>query len=182
MFSSELCLFSIHTEMPPAIATNLHHTIGGNNLNINLPENNAVLRLEVELRDKNARRRPNYRNKGHAGDRIRAASPANGAAHPTPPNPNHFFIPMEKVRSIFGLLFCTFMVIIDPLVLLLNLTLNTFASAKLPKAFQMKSHHQFAVAVKMSRIASNLIRFCSASGNKCYLLTYQKTHSVHLNK
>lgn len=120
--------------MPPAIATNLHHTIGGNNLNINLPENNAVLRLEVELRDKNARRRPNYRNKGHAGDRIRAASPANGAAHPTPPNPNHFFIPMEKVRSIFGLLFCTFMVIIDPLVLLLNLTLNTFASAKLPKA------------------------------------------------
>lgn len=84
--------------MPPAIATNLHHTIGGNNLNINLPDNNTgVLRLEVELRDKNARRRPNnHRHKGFAGNR--AASPVNGAVHQTPPNPNSFFIPMEKVR------------------------------------------------------------------------------------
>lgn len=84
--------------MPAAIATNLHHTIGGSNLNINLPENNAVLRLEVELRDKNARRRPNHRNKGHGGDRHRGPSPATGIAHQTPPNPNHFFIPMEKVK------------------------------------------------------------------------------------
>lgn len=84
--------------MPPAIATNLHHTIGGNNLNINLPDNNAVLRLEVELRDKNARRRPNNRHKGFAGDgRKRPASPVSGAVHQTPPNPNNFFIPMEKV-------------------------------------------------------------------------------------
>lgn len=85
-------------EMPPAIATNLHHTIGGNNLNINLPDNNAVLRLEVELRDKNARRRPNHRNRGFAGDGRHRAGPTNGAVHQTPPNPNNFFIPMEKVR------------------------------------------------------------------------------------
>lgn len=78
----------------------MHHNIGGNNLNINLPDNNAVLRLEVELRDKNARRRPNYRNKGYVGDgRNRAASPG-GAVHQTPPNPNNFFIPMEKVSFI----------------------------------------------------------------------------------
>lgn len=106
-----LCVFCVET--PPVIASNLHHTIGGNNLNINLPENNAVLRLEVELRDKNARRRPNHRNKGHAGDRIRGTSPASGAVHQTPPNPNHFFIPMEKVRTIVGLLFYTFMIIIE---------------------------------------------------------------------
>lgn len=85
-------------EMPPAIATNLHHTIGGNNLNINLPDNNAVLRLEVELRDKNARRRPNHRHRGFTGDGRNRAGPANGAVHQTPPNPNNFFIPMEKVR------------------------------------------------------------------------------------
>lgn len=86
-------------EMPPAIETNLHHTIGGNNLNINLPDNNAVLRLEVELRDKNARRRPNNRNRGFAGDaRKRPGSPTSGAVHQTQPNPNNFFIPMEKVR------------------------------------------------------------------------------------
>lgn len=85
---------------PPVIATNMHHNIGGKNLNINLPDNNAVLRLEVELRDKNARRRPNYRNKGYGGDgRNRAASPG-GAVHQTPPNPNDFFIPMEKVSFI----------------------------------------------------------------------------------
>lgn len=112
-FSLKMCLCVFCVETPPAIASNLHHTIGGNNLNINLPENNAVLRLEVELRDKNARRRPNYRNKGHAGDRIRGTSPASGAVHQTPPNPNHFFIPMEKVRTIVGLLFHTFMVIIE---------------------------------------------------------------------
>lgn len=94
--------------MPPAIATNLHHTIGGNNLNINSPDNNAVLRLEVELRDKNARRRPNNRNKGFAGDgRKRAASPVSGAVHQTPPNPNNFFIPMEKV-SIYSYCFTPF--------------------------------------------------------------------------
>lgn len=83
-------------EIPSAIATNLHH--GSNNLNINLPDNNAVLRLEVELRDKNARRRPNNRYKGFVGDgRNRAASPVGGAVHQTPPNLNNFFIPMEKV-------------------------------------------------------------------------------------
>lgn len=88
-------------ESPVAIASNLHHTIGGNNLNINLPDNNAVLRLEVELRDKHARRRPNNRHKGFTGDgRNRAASPVSGAAHQTPPNPNNFFIPMEKVRKL----------------------------------------------------------------------------------
>lgn len=91
--------------MPSAITSNLQHTIGssgGNNLNINLPDNNAVLRLEVELRDKN-RRRPNYRNKGFGGaadGRYRAASPVNGGAVHQPPNANNYFIPMEKVSKI----------------------------------------------------------------------------------
>ncbi|XP_033149539.1 uncharacterized protein LOC108607121 [Drosophila busckii] len=40
----------------------LPHALGNNNLNINLPENNnAILRLEVELRDKNV---PKYRRGG----------------------------------------------------------------------------------------------------------------------
>lgn len=38
---------------------------GNNNLNINLPENNAILRLEVELRDKNA---PKYRRAAGVGN------------------------------------------------------------------------------------------------------------------
>lgn len=111
VFSDYCFLTKNRTEMPSAIATNLHHTIsGGNNLNINLPDNNAVLRLEVELRDKNARRRPNYRNKGYGtGDGLnRAASPVCGVVHQTPPNPNRFFIPMEKVRFSLRLFFYTF--------------------------------------------------------------------------
>lgn len=68
-----------------------------------------MLRLEVELRDKNARRRPNYRNKNVVGDRIAAfggggrpggggGAGAIGKQMPqNHPNPNNFFVPMEKV-------------------------------------------------------------------------------------
>lgn len=88
-------------ELPPAIATNLQKFGGTNNLNINLPDSNAVLRLEVELRDKNARRRPNYRNKGLSGDRNRAASSTAGAVRQSPQgNSNSYFIPMEKVSNV----------------------------------------------------------------------------------
>lgn len=100
-------------ELPPAIAASLQR-FGGNNLNINLPDSNAVLRLEVELRDKNIRRRPNnLRGKGErnrTGAGTATASPptspttatatAGVAVRQSPPNPNSFFIPMEKVSRI----------------------------------------------------------------------------------
>lgn len=109
--------------MPPAIASHMQRfggvvPSGTNNLNINLPDNNAVLRLEVELRDKNPRRRPNnqMRNKGFGGgggggggDRKRTTPSTAGAVGvrqaPSPSsssstNTNNFFVPMEKV-SIF---------------------------------------------------------------------------------
>lgn len=102
--------------MPPAIATNLQH--GGNNLNINLPESNAVLRLEVELRDKNARRRPNYRQKGFATNRNAEVTTTGGGGGgkqvlPTTSNPNNYFIPMEKVSFFCSCFhhFCLFVVI-----------------------------------------------------------------------
>lgn len=84
-----------------------------NNLNINLPDNNAVLRLEVELRDKNPRRRPNnqIRNKGFAtaggggSDRKRTAPATAGVVGvrqaPLSTNGNNFFVPMEKVSTGF---------------------------------------------------------------------------------
>lgn len=100
--------FRVFVELPPAIASNLQkHPIGGNkNLNINLPEHNAVLRLEVELRDKNARRRPNYRQKGFAADRNRNIDPTKAASKqllPTTSNSNNYFVPMEKVSFRFSL-------------------------------------------------------------------------------
>lgn len=60
----------------------------GNNLNINLPDNNAVLRLEVELRDKNIRRRHQFRNRGNG----RMAG-----KHQVPTHSNNYFVPLEKV-------------------------------------------------------------------------------------
>lgn len=52
--------------------------IGNNNLNINLPENNnAILRLEVELRDKNA---PKYRRAAGLGVPSAAAAAGRGGA------------------------------------------------------------------------------------------------------
>lgn len=97
---------------------------GTNNLNINLPDNNAVLRLEVELRDKNQRRRANnnqMRNKGFGGgggggggDRKRTTSSSTSGAvgvrqpplssspmSPSSINANNFFVPMEKVSIYF---------------------------------------------------------------------------------
>lgn len=92
-----LSLIFFCKEIPSAQAQS---AAAGNNLNINLPEKNAILRLEVELRDKNARRRPN--RKGIAADRNRA-TPSNLAnARQTQPivaNANTFFVPMEKVSG-----------------------------------------------------------------------------------
>lgn len=78
----------------------------GNNLNINLPDKNAVLRLEVELRDKNVRRRPNqqHRNKGYSVDRNKPVAAA-VARKPAPlknlsdTDTDNFFVPMEKVSE-----------------------------------------------------------------------------------
>lgn len=100
--------FGVPSELPPVIASKLQkNPIAGNdnnnNLNINLPEHNAVLRLEVELRDKNARRRPNYHQKGFATDRNRNMNPVKTASKqvlPTTSNFNNYFVPMEKVSFI----------------------------------------------------------------------------------
>lgn len=106
--------------MPPAVASHMQRfggmiPSGTNNLNINLPDNNAVLRLEVELRDKNPRRRQNpnnqMRNKGFSGgggDRKRTTPSTAGVVgiRQSPPssssstNANNFFVPMEKVSII----------------------------------------------------------------------------------
>lgn len=74
-----------------------------------MPDKNTVLRLEVELRDKNARRRPNYRHKNSpAADRNPFTGGGGGGAaigkqmpqhHPATPNPNNYFVPMEKVSG-----------------------------------------------------------------------------------
>lgn len=99
---------------PTSFAPNVHATsnassANGNNLNINLPDNNAVLRLEVELRDKNVRRRPNQQQRGGKGyltDRNRPAVAA-VAKKPTPlshhsvTNTDNYFVPMEKVSESF---------------------------------------------------------------------------------
>lgn len=70
-----------------------HHR-HGNNLNINLPENNAVLRLEVELRDKNTRHR--HHNQGGVK--------RNGQqSHALKDDINNYMVPMEKVSSIYVL-------------------------------------------------------------------------------
>lgn len=105
--------FGVSSELPPVIASKLQkNPIAGNdnnnNLNINLPEHNAVLRLEVELRDKNARRRPNYRQKGFATDRNRNIDPVKAASKqvlPTTSNFDNYFVPMEKVSFILFPLF-----------------------------------------------------------------------------
>lgn len=70
-----------------------------NNLNINLPDNNAVLRLEVELRDKNTRRRQLKNKTFTTMDRG-----GMGNIDQTR-NLNNYFVPMVKVSknvSIFG--------------------------------------------------------------------------------
>ncbi|TDG43198.1 hypothetical protein AWZ03_010382 [Drosophila navojoa] len=90
---------------------------GNNNLNINLPENNnAILRLEVELRDKNV---PKYRRGGGVGGmagagrgaspgrggaaaakRVAPGGPGGGAASGTPAVPldrRNLVVPLEKV-------------------------------------------------------------------------------------
>jgi hypothetical protein len=60
-----------------------------NNLNINVPENpNAILRLEVELRDKYARRA----NKPKTAPLV--------DINTNKENVNAFIVPMEKVKSI----------------------------------------------------------------------------------
>lgn len=93
---------------------------GNNNLNINLPENNnAILRLEVELRDKNV---PKYRRGGGVGGmagagrgaspgrgaaaaakRVAPGGPAGGAGRGTPAVPldrRNLVVPLEKVSPL----------------------------------------------------------------------------------
>lgn len=71
-----------YTVRPP------NNDLHGNNLNINLPENNAVLRLEVELRDKNTRHR--HHNQGGVK--------RNGQqSHALKDDFNNYIVPMEKV-------------------------------------------------------------------------------------
>lgn len=88
---------------------------GNNNLNINLPENNnAILRLEVELRDKNVAK---YRRGGGGGPgigRVGGAPKPNGAQGPalgpgqvlgapdtttlaSPLDSRNLVVPLEKV-------------------------------------------------------------------------------------
>lgn len=127
-----------YIELPPAVASYMQRfggvvPSGTNNLNINLPDNNAVLRLEVELRDKNPRRRQNprnqMRNKGFSdggGDRKRTTPSTAGVvgirqSPPSSTNANNFFVPMEKVSilSLFLFLVSFFMLILLFLFLLL---------------------------------------------------------------
>lgn len=98
---------------PTSFAPNVHvnnnaSTASGNNLNINLPDNNAVLRLEVELRDKNVRRRPNqqHRTRGYLKDRNRPVAAAVARkpaplAHHSDATTDNYFVPMEKVSGSF---------------------------------------------------------------------------------
>lgn len=66
----------------------------GNNLNINLPENNAVLRLEVELRDKNTR----HRRHNQGGVKRNGQQ-----SHASKDDTNNYIVPMEKVSIIYVL-------------------------------------------------------------------------------
>lgn len=76
--------------------------LGSNNLNINVPENNAVLRLEVELRDKH--RRHERGGVGIGGGRGGGAKRGGGTFGDAKRNGqqkdeiNNFMVPMEKVR------------------------------------------------------------------------------------
>ncbi|XP_037038061.1 uncharacterized protein LOC119075657 [Bradysia coprophila] len=75
-------------EKPDFYTVRQPNHLHGNNLNINLPENNAVLRLEVELRDKNTRHRQN--NQG--GVRRNGQQ-----SHALKDDINNYIVPMEKV-------------------------------------------------------------------------------------
>lgn len=112
MDNNEQFVHSTPTSFVPHAHVSGYNGIGAdggnsNNLNINLPDNNAVLRLEVELRDKNVRRRPHQRRaKGYHLDRSRAvagmAASAAGAAdgkYHAAANTNNYFVPMEKVSD-----------------------------------------------------------------------------------
>lgn len=70
-----------------------------NNLNINVAETNAVLRLEVELRDKNARR-PRYKPDYHrnAGEAYAPPSRFNDMSAVHGQSLSSYFVPLEKVR------------------------------------------------------------------------------------
>uniref|UniRef100_A0A1B0AT89 DUF389 domain-containing protein n=1 Tax=Glossina palpalis gambiensis TaxID=67801 RepID=A0A1B0AT89_9MUSC len=102
-FERELTFGSNHELLPPAGKT--PSTCGtpaarsGNNLNINLPENNkAILRLEVELRDKHA---PKYRRGGGIG-RVGGRGIVGGAGARNLPQQildkrDFAVVPLEKV-------------------------------------------------------------------------------------
>lgn len=112
--SEQHCVHSTPTSFAPNVHVNSNGSHAtGNNLNINLPDNNAVLRLEVELRDKNVRRRPNqHRAKGYLTDQNRPVAGAGSAAaiasrtpaplsHHSVAYTDNYFVPMEKVSESF---------------------------------------------------------------------------------
>lgn len=77
-------------------------TTNSNNLNINLPEHNAVLRLEVELRDKHARRprqKPGYMANRDAGGAFGSPHNLSTATAAHVQNLNNYFVPLEKVSE-----------------------------------------------------------------------------------
>uniref|UniRef100_A0A1B0GFI0 Uncharacterized protein n=1 Tax=Glossina morsitans morsitans TaxID=37546 RepID=A0A1B0GFI0_GLOMM len=104
-FERELIFGSNHELLPAAGGHKTASTCGtsaarsGNNLNINLPENNkAILRLEVELRDKHA---PKYRRGGGVG-RIGGRGIVGGAGARNLPQQvldtrDFAVVPLEKV-------------------------------------------------------------------------------------
>lgn len=69
-----------------------HQNNGNNNVNINLPDNNTILRLEVELRDKNTRNR-HHPHQNHQGNKIKKS----GQQLHDPRNDINYIAPMEKV-------------------------------------------------------------------------------------
>lgn len=79
--------------------TATHQQLHGNNLNINVPENNAILRLEVELRDKHT---AGHQRRGRGGAGVGAAGvkrTGQQAHNPKEDNVN-YMVPMEKVSVI----------------------------------------------------------------------------------
>lgn len=85
-----------------------NQSAGNNRTNqVNQTNSQAVLRLEVELRDKNARRRQQNHNKGYVFNKNRAAAVGSPIAAGIPmqlapshtKNFNNYFVPMETVSS-----------------------------------------------------------------------------------
>lgn len=94
--------------LPPAVPSldvSGNHGQSGNNLNINLPDNNGILRLEVELRDKNAATKQRRGGGGRGGPGFgrvgRGGLPVTGIGkgrlHNGQKDNIDLMLPMEKV-------------------------------------------------------------------------------------